>query len=54
MYDGNTKTSWRQCVWTPKAIRNRLTQKKIRALQQLRYELTQSQRQQLRDRGYNV
>lgn len=53
-YDGNQPSSWDVGVWVPKAVRNRQTMKKIRALQVLRYEITASQRQQLRHRGYNV
>jgi len=38
--------------WRPKALRNERTLRKIKALQELRYELTESQRIQLRHRGY--
>jgi hypothetical protein len=69
-YDGNTKISWTQCVWWPKAIRNNVTLRKIERLRaisknliELHYsrvnqdglnDLTAAQRIQLRDRGYNV
>lgn len=46
--------SWETCVWQPKTIRNRLTIEKIAALNQIKYEMTQSRLQQLKDRGYNI